>query len=68
MSASIRKRLSALEQRRGRFQHGLFIVLPSGETISPEQQADIDQAEKVGRPVLVISVKRPVMNMAGTTA
>lgn len=55
MANNLESRLLALEQRRG-VVRGVFIMLQPDEKLTPEQQAQIDEANARHHPVLIVSI------------
>ena len=59
-----KQRLQALEQSLGMKKHRTALVLMVATEPTPEQQAAIDEAGRVRRPVLIIRGTPPEINPA----
>lgn len=55
--ATVNQRLQKLEQRRGKVR-GLFFMLMPDEELTPDQQAQVDEANALQHPVLIVQITR----------
>lgn len=65
--ATVNQRLQKLEQRLGKVR-GLFFMLQHDEVLTPDQQAQVDEANARHHPILIVQITRAEDNPPLTQA